>query len=252
MQHHPSNLEGKKVIIIGGSAGIGLATAIAAAEKGAKVIIASSNAERLATALRKLPQNAKGICTNADDEEQIIKLFAETGSFDHLIYTAGEIFYSGEISEISIENSKKFFNVRYWGAVAAVKYAVQYISRGGSITLTSGIAGQSPGKGWGIGASMTAAMEGFTRAMAIELAPIRVNVVSPGIVKTGLWSLVPPEAREQLFIQAASQLPAGKTGIPEDLALTYLHLMEQSYITGQTVIVDGGGVLINIYGKLQG
>ncbi|WCT14315.1 SDR family oxidoreductase [Mucilaginibacter jinjuensis] len=252
MQKHQSILEGKKVVIIGGSAGIGLAAAIAAANSGALVIIASSDAERMEKALSQLPENASGICTDAGDEEQIKRLFEQTGFFDHLIYTAGETFYSGILSEIDIKSSKKFFDIRYWGAMAAVKYAAPYINPGGSITLTSGIAGQSPGKGWAIGASMTAAMEGFTRAMAIELAPIRVNAVSPGIVNTELWSLVPPEAREHLFSQAASQLPLGKIAGPQDLALTYLHLMEQNYMTGQTITVDGGGVLTNIYGRLQG
>lgn len=243
-------LKGKKIVIIGGSAGIGFATAKAADAKDARIIIVSSSQERIDKALKNLSGNAKGFVADAGNEHELKNLFEQIGNFDHLVYTAGDIIEAGLLSETNIEQSKQFFNVRFWGALSAVKYATPLINKGGSVTLTSGIASERPYKGWGLGASMTSAMEGFTRAMAMELAPIRVNVVSPGIVKTDLWSAIPEENREQFFSHSANLLPVGKVASPEDMALSYIYLMEQTYSTGQTIIADGGGTLINIYSRL--
>ncbi|HEY0298164.1 MAG TPA: SDR family oxidoreductase, partial [Arachidicoccus sp.] len=237
-------LEGKKIVIIGGSAGIGLATAKAVAAKGAEVIIVSSNQQRIDNALQVLSIRASGIAVNAGKELQIKGLFEQIGHFDHLVYTAGENLRLNNIADTEITDAKQFFDVRYWGAFAAVKYAVPYIHKSGSIVLTSGIAGVRPNKGWGVAAGITSAMEGFTRAMAVELAPVRVNIVSPGIVKTDLWSVMSEADRENLYIQSANALPLKKVGEADDIALTYVYLMEQAFGTGQCVIVDGGAVLI--------
>ncbi|MDE1192821.1 MAG: SDR family NAD(P)-dependent oxidoreductase [Arachidicoccus sp.] len=198
MEQKKEILKDKKIIIIGGSAGIGLATAKAVAAKGAIVIIVSSNQQRISNALQSLPKNAKGIVINASDERQIKNLFEQVGSFDHLVYTAGENLRLNNIADTEIASAQQFFNVRYWGAFTAVKYVAPHISKSGSIVLTGGIAGARPNKGWSVAASIASAMEGFTRAMAMELAPVRVNVVSPGIVRTDLWSSMPETDRENL------------------------------------------------------
>lgn len=239
-----NSLEGKHVILMGGSAGIGLATAKAAAEKGAIITIVASNQHRIDSALAQLPENATGQSVDLSKEENIQNFFTNQTSFDHLVYTAGENLQLTNIEETSLSEAQKFFTIRYWGALAAVKYGSSKINAGGSIVLTSGIAGNRPGKGWGIAASITSAMEGFTRAMAVELAPIRVNVVSPGIVKTDLWGAIPKEAREEMYQQYADSLLVKKVAIPEDIALAYIYLMEQSFGTGNTIVADGGGVLV--------
>lgn len=244
MEQNSEILKDKKVIIIGGSAGIGLAIAQSAATKGAVVIIVSSNQKRIQAALEILPSHVKGIMVNANDEQQIKNLFEQVGAFDHLVYTAGENLKLGEITSIELEDAKQFFNIRYWGAFTAVKYAAPYISKDGSVVLTSGIASNRPLKGWSLGASICSAMEGFARAMAMELAPVRVNIVSPGIVKTELWSDMPDAERENLYAQTATALPVKKVGEAEDIAKTYVYLMEQTYSTGQTIIVDGGASFV--------
>jgi NAD(P)-dependent dehydrogenase (short-subunit alcohol dehydrogenase family) len=231
-------LHGKKILLIGGSAGIGLATAQAAAAKGANVIIASSNQQKIDAALRTLP--ATGIVVNVNDEGEMKALFERTGPVDHLVYTAGESIQLCNLSDTDTDNARQYFNIRYWGAFMAVKYGAPYIQD--SIVLTSGIASNRPGKGWSLGASICAAMEGFTRAMALELAPLRVNIVAPGVVKTDLWAGIPD--REKLYQDTASRLPVGKVADAEDIARTYIYLMEQSYGTGQTLIVDGGASLV--------
>jgi NAD(P)-dependent dehydrogenase (short-subunit alcohol dehydrogenase family) len=134
--------------------------------------------------------------------------------------------------------------VRYWGAFAAVKYAVPHIRPGGSITLTSGLASTRPHAGWSVASSICGAMEGLTRALAVELAPIRVNIVSPGVVKSPLWVALPATEREALYAGMADKLLLRHVGEPDELAQSYLYLMRQTYGTGQVIGVDGGGALI--------
>jgi NAD(P)-dependent dehydrogenase (short-subunit alcohol dehydrogenase family) len=238
------NLKGKKVVVLGGSVGIGFSTAKAAAAAGAEVIIVSSNSERLKNALSALPANARSFTVDLGNEQAIAALFADIGQFDHLVYTAGEALQLGNIADTDVDAAKQFFTVRYWGAFSAVKYAAGHINAGGSITLSGGSAGRRPGAGWALGASICAAMEGFTRAMAVELAPTRVNIVVPGLVKTGLWSNMSTEEQNELFNHFSEKLPVKYVAGPDDIAMSYLHLMQQPYCTGQSIVVDGGYVLV--------
>jgi len=134
--------------------------------------------------------------------------------------------------------------LRVFGAIAAVKAATPTIRHGGSITLTSGIASARPQKGWSIATSICGAMEAFMRALAVELAPIRVNIVSPGFVRTPLWSNIPESEREAMYRQAGGQLLVGRVGEANDIAQTYLYLMNNAFATGQVIVIDGGGVLV--------
>jgi NAD(P)-dependent dehydrogenase (short-subunit alcohol dehydrogenase family) len=237
-------LTGKKVIILGGSSGIGLATAKAAANEGATLIIVSSNQQRIDKALATLPAGSKGFAVDLTDEQQIKDLFTQLGNFDHLVYTAGESIKLITVADVAVADAQQYFNLRYWGAFTAVKYASPNINAGGSITLTGGIAALRPGSGWALGASICAAMEGFTRAMAIELAPVRVNLVSPGVVKTNLWASMSEEERENLYTGIGNSLPVKRVGEADDIAQTYLYLIGQQYSTGQITVVDGGSVLV--------
>jgi NAD(P)-dependent dehydrogenase (short-subunit alcohol dehydrogenase family) len=238
------NLKGKKVVVLGGSAGIGFATAKAAAEEGAEVIIVSGNQQRLDKALAQLSTSAKSFVVDLTDEQQIANLFMGIGQFDHLVFTAGEALQLGNVADADINAAKQFFNVRFWGAFTAVKYAAANINAGGSITLTGGSASRRPGAGWGLGASICASMEGFTRAMAVELAPVRVNIVVPGLVKTELWANMSKDEQDGMFAYFAEKMPVKHVAVAEDIAKTYLYLMTQTYSTGQSVVVDGGYVLI--------
>jgi NAD(P)-dependent dehydrogenase (short-subunit alcohol dehydrogenase family) len=129
-------------------------------------------------------------------------------------------------------------------AYLVAKHGNGNIRRGGSIVFTSGIAGQRPRAGWALGASICGAMEGLTRALAVELAPIRVNTVSPGVVRTPLWANMAPADRQALYVQTAEQLPVGHVGDAAEVSQAYLYLMRQSYGTGQVLVVDGGAVLV--------
>jgi NAD(P)-dependent dehydrogenase (short-subunit alcohol dehydrogenase family) len=236
-------LDGSRIVILGGSSGIGLAVAQAAAQKGADIVIASSNRARLDAALATLPEHAAGHALDLRDETAMQALFAELGPFDHLVYTAGEALQMGALAETDLAQGRAFFELRYWGAFAAAKHGSSSIRPGGSIVFTSGTAGQRPQSGWSLGASICSAMEGLTRALAVELAPIRVNIVAPGFVRSPLWDPMPEAQREALYRQIGEKLPLRHVGTVEEVATTYLYLMTQSYGTGQVVTVDGGGAL---------
>jgi len=238
------SLKDKKVVVIGGSAGIGLATAKSVAAKGGLVIIASANQQRIDKALQELPAGSIGYAIDVTNEMQVKNLFERIGAFDHLVFTAGENLILGNVADTTLEMARKYFNTRYWGAFAAVKYATPFIHTAGSIVLTSGIASNRPNKGWALGASICAAMEGFARAMAMELAPIRVNIVSPGVVKTALWDGMPETERELMYTNIGNALPVKRVGEVEDIAKAFVYLLEQEYGTGQTLIIEGGTSLV--------
>jgi NAD(P)-dependent dehydrogenase (short-subunit alcohol dehydrogenase family) len=238
------NLQNKKVVILGGTSGIGLATARAALAQGATVVVSSSRQDKVRAAVIELGSGADGHVADLNDPGSVSKLIAGIGSFDHLVYTAGESLQLGELASTEVSAVRKAFDLRVFGAIAAIKAAAPNILPGGSIVLTSGTAGARPHKGYTVIASICSAMEGLTRALAIELAPIRVNIVSPGMVRTPLWSAIPENDREAMHLHVGSTLPVGRTGEADDIAQTYVYLMNNAFATGQTIVIDGGGVLV--------
>jgi Enoyl-(Acyl carrier protein) reductase len=147
-----------------------------------------------------------------------------------------------ELADTDLKQARRAFELRYWSALATVKYGSPQIRKGGSIVLTTGVAGRRPRSGWVIAASVCGTIEALTRALAIELAPIRVNAVSPGVVRTNLWQNMSSSEREQLFESLGKRLPVGRVGEAHDIAQAYLFLMQEGFSTGQTVVVDGGTV----------
>ncbi|MFF3909849.1 SDR family oxidoreductase [Streptomyces sp. NPDC001848] len=143
-----------------------------------------------------------------------------------------------------VARARRFLDTRLWGAYTAVKHGAPAIRKGGSVVLTTGSAGRRPLPGTTVAASPCGAVESLTRALALELAPILVNVVSPGLVHTELWRDMPEEGRRGLFESGAASLPVGRVGTPEDVAEAYLYLMRGGSSTGSVVVVDGGGVLV--------
>jgi NAD(P)-dependent dehydrogenase (short-subunit alcohol dehydrogenase family) len=178
------------------------------------------------------------------DSDSVLALFARLGSFDHLVFTAGETLRLGSLATTDLDAARRFFTLRYWGAYCAAKFGSSGIRSGGSIVFTSGLAGRRPHPGWSLGASICAAMEGLTRALAVELAPIRVNIVCPGVVRTPLWANMAEAERAALYQEVSDKLPVGHVGDPEEIAQAYLYLMRQTYSTGQVLVVDGSAVLV--------
>jgi NAD(P)-dependent dehydrogenase (short-subunit alcohol dehydrogenase family) len=238
------SLQGKRIVLLGGTSGMGLATAQAAAAQGAAVVVVSSRRERVDVALARLPQGASGDVVDLRSETDIRALFERLGAFDHLVYSAGESLQFAAVDTLRFDDARAFFELRFWGAFTAAKYAAPVIRPGGSIVLTNGTIGRRPMKGWSVTASIAGALEALTRALAVELAPIRVNCVCPGFVRTEMWDAIPAAEREAMFAGAAAALPTGRVGEASDLAETYCYLMREGFSTGQVLVVDGGGVLI--------
>jgi NAD(P)-dependent dehydrogenase (short-subunit alcohol dehydrogenase family) len=240
-------LKGKRIIVLGGSAGIGFAVARYAAREGAEVIVASSNSGRVEQAvaqLRSITPGASGHAVDLRSPAAVRALFEKSGRIDHLVYTAGEELLIQSLGELDLAAARAFFELRYWGALTAIQAARPHLAEDGSIVLTSGAAGHRPHPGFVIGASICAAVEAAARTLAVELAPMRVNVVCPGFVDTELWANIPLEGRQKMFRDAAAKLPVGRIGTADDIAEHYLSFMRGRYVTGQVLVVDGGGLLV--------
>ena len=236
------SLSGKQVIVIGGTSGIGFAVAEGAAAEGAAVVIASSNKERVETALSRLPAGVDGRVLDVTDEEGVVAFFETFGAFDHLVFTAGDPLQSKRFETTTVAEARDFFEVRFWGAYAVARYGAASIRPGGSIVLSSGGQGERPRKGWPAAAAEAAAAAALARALALQLAPVRVNVVRPGPIWTEIWQSFPQP--EEMFAALGRNLPVGRGGQPGEAAAAYLYLLNQEFATGTVLAVDGGSPLV--------
>jgi NAD(P)-dependent dehydrogenase (short-subunit alcohol dehydrogenase family) len=232
-----------RVVVLGGTSGIGLAVALAAAAAGAQVVVGSRSAGSVERALAQLPGSAAGRAVDVTSAGSLQSFFAEAGEFDHLAYTAGDALVRGVIADYSPEQAQRFFDIRLFRALDSVRAALPTLRSSGSVTLTSGAAAYRGGAGRLLGAAVSGAVISAARSLAAELAPVRVNVVAPGIVRTPLWSGMPDEDREKLFAWAGKETLLGRVAEPEDVAKAYIHLTDQDYTTGTVSLVDGGSVL---------
>ena len=237
------DLQGQRVVILGGTSGIGLATAKAAARCGAEVTVISRQQASVDRALAELPPGAGGWAADLTDPALVGRLFGDLGDIDYLVFTAGEPLTLMDMAALDMDRAREFFALRYFGALWAMHAAAPYLQPGGSITLTTGIAGRRPGPGWAVAASICGAVESLTRALAVELAPIRVNAVCPGVVRSPLWASMTPASREQLYHDTAAAIPAGRVGEADDIAHAYLFCLTEPFATGSILTVDGGTVL---------
>ena len=233
---------GKQVIVIGGASGIGFAVAQLAQEAGAAVVIGSSSEANVQTALGRLP-GATGRAVDLRDEASVASFFEGIGPFDHLAVTAGDwsaaMFAS--TAAIDLAQARDGLTVRFWGAFAAAKYACRTITQDGSITLTSGMLAHRPMKGAPIATAIGGAVEHLARGLAIDLAPVRVNAVCPGMIRTEHTEQTMPRQSLQAFV---APLPLPRAGSPAEAAQAYVYAMLNPYVTGQILPVDGGGLLV--------
>jgi NAD(P)-dependent dehydrogenase (short-subunit alcohol dehydrogenase family) len=233
----------QRIVIIGGSSGMGLATARAAAAAGAAVTIASSDQGRLDTALAGLPAHCDGAVIDTRNEADVAALFTRVGQLDHMVYTAARAPGQRALKDLSLDEARQLFEVPFWGAIAAAKHAAPHLRPGGSIVLTSGTIGVRPAPGAALAAGGAGAIEGLTRGLAVELAPIRVNAVRPGVIRTPMWDQIPEPQREALFTTLAGRTLTKTVGEADQIAATHLYLMENHFVTGTVLTVDGGFVL---------
>src|SRR5258708_1245866 len=167
-----NGFEHKRVVVVGGSSGIGLAVAEEVALQGVEVVIVSSNAARVQETIEPIGGEARGEAVDVSDEKAVETFFTNLGAFDHLVFTAGDKLQLSELADTDLKQARRAFELRYWSALATVKYGSRQIRNGGSIVLTTGVARRRPHSGWGIAAKRCATIEALTRALADELAPI--------------------------------------------------------------------------------
>ncbi|PQP88671.1 SDR family oxidoreductase [Paenibacillus sp. AR247] len=237
-------LNGKRVVCLGGTSGIGYAVAERSAREGASVVVVSSRQENVDRAITRLKHDAEGYAVDLTNEAQVRQLFNDIGQFDHLVFSAGDPLPPATLLSMNIDAARQLFNLRYWGALMAAKYGSGHIKEGGSITLVSGTIGMRPRKGGIIGASLSGGTEALTRALAVELAPLRVNAVCLGFMRTEMWNGIPDVQRNAMFESITNSVPAGRVGEPGDAAEAFLYLMREQYSTGQIIVLDGGLTLV--------
>ncbi|WP_336773607.1 SDR family oxidoreductase [Paenibacillus sp. MMO-58] len=232
-------LQNQRIAIIGGSSGIGLETARQVMEQGAEVVIASRSEAKLQAAARQLGPAASAYVLDTTDEEQVKLFFEKVGNLNHLVVSAAET-SGGPFLQTESARSRELFENKFWGQYYAAKYGAPKLADRGSITLFSGVVAYKAMAGSAALGAVNAAVSNLGQTLALELAPIRVNVVSPGIIDTPSRSKMPEEARNQLYHTVAGKLPAKRIGSASDVALCVLYLIQNSFVTGTVQHVDGG------------
>ena len=235
-------LEGKQVVVLGGSGGIGLATASLAKQAGASVTISGRNGEKLRQAATEL-DGVQFVVGDIADETAVRSIFEKMDRVDHVFFAAGGLGGGGRIPDTSTVDLKPAIDERLWGSVYVAKYAAPRMS-GGTITFMSGLFHSRPILGVAVIAAAAGAVEAMTRALALELAPIRVNAIAPGFIDTPLLQAAFGEARDAVVADAASKLPTKRIGAAKEIAQAALFLMTNEFMTGEVLHIDGGGRLV--------
>jgi NAD(P)-dependent dehydrogenase (short-subunit alcohol dehydrogenase family) len=230
-------LQGANVVIIGGSSGMGLATARLAKEQGASVTIVSRSSEKLQHAIQQLG-NVRAVVADIISESDVQEIFRELNRVNHVFISGGQ-WLRGKIVEANLETLRSDVDQRFWGPLYVVRNATPKMT-GGSITFLSGQYASRPDVGAVVTAAMNAAIEVLAKGLALELAPIRVNAIAPGLIDTPMLG----EHREGAAKWAAETLPVKRMGLAEEVAQAVLVLMTNSFITGEVLHIDGGGRLV--------
>ncbi|AMV41329.1 SDR family oxidoreductase [Paraburkholderia caribensis] len=235
------DIKGKHLVVAGGSSGIGFAIAQLALEHGARVTIAGRTEEKLADASRRL----EGVATlqmDLGDAASAAAGFKKLGSFDYFVSTAADLTYA-PLAEMKRDAIDRMLAGKFWGPINLVQFGLPNLRVGGSILLFSGLAADRPAPGTSMVSALNAGVEGLVRALSVELAPVRVNAISPGVVETEGWSFMDAESRSGFFSDLATKLPVRRTGTPADLADAALFALTNPYLTGEVLHVNGGGSL---------
>jgi NAD(P)-dependent dehydrogenase (short-subunit alcohol dehydrogenase family) len=179
------------------------------------------------------------------DDTQVAAFLQQSDGFDHIVTTAGDWNFPRRtpISDVDLTLARKLFDVRFWGALTLAKHGAKALTAGGSLTFTNGMIAHKPSKGSFVSTAMAGAIEHLTRALAVELAPLRVNAVCPGLIRTGVWDSIPEEHREAKIAEMTKGQLVTRMGAPAEVAQAYLYLMRGGYTTGQVLYVEGGSAI---------
>jgi NAD(P)-dependent dehydrogenase (short-subunit alcohol dehydrogenase family) len=232
-----SNIDGTKVLLVGGRSGIGQAIAADILAAGGRVVLAGRRgADGIA---RALGPGADAVTIDLADEKSIAAAAAEVGPVDHVVSLAAD-HANGPVTGLDVEKVREAFDAKVIGPILLAKHFASSIRPGGSFLFFSGVAAWKPAPGLAVMATTNGAVAFLAEALAVELAPVRVNAVSPGIVDSGAWD---GEGKDAFFAATAEKNPAGRVGQPSDVSAAVLMALSNTFVTGTTLHVDGGGRL---------
>jgi len=238
-------LENRRVVIVGGSSGMGLATSRAAAEAGARVLIVARDEAKLARAAAEVGHAATTRQLDVRDEAAVAAFFDALDPIDHLVVTAhASSVVTGALNtlaDVSLTAARAFMETKFWGALTVAKHGQKKLNADGSIVFLSGAAGvRKLLPNHTIIGATNGAIEAFARQLAREIAPRRVNVIAAGLVRTPAYDGLSAEARDRMYAGYAQTALVGRVGQPDDIARAAIYLMTSTYVTGQVHEIDGG------------
>jgi NAD(P)-dependent dehydrogenase (short-subunit alcohol dehydrogenase family) len=239
-----ATLSDQNAVVIGGSSGIGRACAQALKDRGATVTIVGRSKERLAKAHETLGPEVKTAAVDCADEPAAAKFFEAQEAIDHLIITVAGGAALGPFVDVSVTGVRETFEGKFWPYLIAMHHGAKKLKPGGTMTLVTGasaIAAVPTASSLG---AVNGALEGMVKTLAVELAPCRVNAVSPGLTDTEAWSRIPDNIRENMYAQSAADTPVGRIGQPEDIAGAVMACIENGFLTGLVLPCDGGKRLV--------
>jgi NAD(P)-dependent dehydrogenase (short-subunit alcohol dehydrogenase family) len=237
--HREPELLGQTVVVIGGSAGIGLETARRARAEGAKVILTARNPERLKHAASEVDA-ARTAAFEATDPNAIEQFFAQlSGPIDHVMVTAGRPYY-GRLADIDLANARNLIGDHLLQAISVARYASKKVRAGGTLIFMGGTGGRRAAPGMAITAVVTAALPALIANLAIEIAPVRANLIAAGFVDTPLSAELLGDDLEKRRNHLRATLPVRRVVGPADVAALAVHLMTNTALTGATYDIDGG------------
>lgn len=237
-------VEGSRIVIIGGSSGIGLATAAEAWRRGARVVIGGRDQAKLQSAATSIG-DVEPIHVDAADQPSLAAFYERVGAFDHLVIAASGGRGGGAFATLAESDLRSAFEAKFWVQWRSAQTALATLSERGSITFVSAASARASNPGTSGLAAVNGALNALVGPLARELAPRRINAVSPGVVDTAWWD-AQPEVMKSAFFEAAQQtLPVGRVGLPADLAEAILFLAGNAFTTGVILDVDGGLRTVN-------
>ena len=240
---HEPQLDGQRVLVIGGSAGIGLATARRARAEGADLILTARNPERLEQAGQELGASIAAFDTL--DFDRLGRFFDELPEpVDHVLVTGPGPYYA-PLADFDFEQGRRDVDSHLWLPMQVARHAPAKVRPGGTLLFMGGTGGRRPTVGFTLIAAMTAALPALVRNLALELAPIRVNLIAAGFVDTPLSASLLGDRLDERREQLRTTLPIRRVVGPDDVAALAVHLMANTALTGATYDIDGGQQLAN-------
>jgi len=230
-------LQDKTILVVGRGSGIARAVALRARSEGARVIVAGRDRAKLANSYDDPGIGAETI--DITDDDSIVALADRVGRVDHVVSTASAR-ARGKLADLQRQNLLQSFDTKVIGPTMLAKHFASQINPGGSFVLFSGVHAFKHNVGY-LGVGITnGAVDFLTRWLAVELAPIRVNAISPGVIDTGAWDAMGDDGKRDYFEHIAAHNPAGRIGTPDDIAAAVLFAMTNTFMTGVTLKIDGG------------